>query len=117
DTGTEGGTAYIPLGVGGRARWTPRKSLVPPCPPALPGASNPRNPVSQTLRALRDLTAAFTLPLALACGGADGRPASAEPPPREFDGARAMAYVREQLEFGARVPGTAAHRAMGDWLV
>lgn len=37
--------------------------------------------------------------------------------PTEFDGAAAYGYVRAQLEFGARVPGTAAHRAAGDWLV
>lgn len=35
----------------------------------------------------------------------------------EFDGAAAMASVRRQVEFGPRVPGTPAHRAMGDWLV
>lgn len=28
-----------------------------------------------------------------------------------------MGYVRAQLAFGPRVPGTAAHRAMGDWLI
>lgn len=38
------------------------------------------------------------------------------PPPREFDGERAMARVQEQLEFGPRVPGTAGHRAMAEWL-
>lgn len=37
--------------------------------------------------------------------------------PTEFDGAAAMGYVRTQVEFGPRVPGTPAHRAMGDWLV
>ena len=35
----------------------------------------------------------------------------------EFDGAAAMASVVKQLGFGARVPGSAAHRAAGDWLV
>lgn len=35
----------------------------------------------------------------------------------EFDGAAALASVVRQLEFGARVPGSAAHRAAGDWLV
>ena len=35
----------------------------------------------------------------------------------EFDGAKAMDYLRAQLAFGARVPGTAAHRSAGDWLV
>jgi glutaminyl-peptide cyclotransferase len=34
-----------------------------------------------------------------------------------FDGARAYEYVRTQLEFGPRVPGTEGHQRMGDWLV
>lgn len=35
---------------------------------------------------------------------------------REFDGARALSYAERQVSFGARVPGTPAHRAAGDWL-
>jgi len=38
------------------------------------------------------------------------------PPPKEFDGAAALEYARQQLAFGPRVPGTEAHRAMGAWL-
>ncbi|MEZ4586269.1 MAG: M28 family peptidase [Gemmatimonadales bacterium] len=38
------------------------------------------------------------------------------PPPKEFDGAAALEYARQQLAFGPRVPGTDAHRAMGAWL-
>lgn len=34
-----------------------------------------------------------------------------------FDGARAMEYIKAQLDAGARVPGTAAARNVGDWLV
>ena len=51
------------------------------------------------------------LPLAaaLAC-------ASSAPPPREFDGRRALEYARLQLEFGPRVPGSAGHAAMATWL-
>lgn len=37
-------------------------------------------------------------------------------PPREFDGATAFGYIQTQVGFGARVPGTEAHRRMGDWL-
>ncbi len=58
--------------------------------------------------------------LALGCGGseaADRTPATQVSVTTEFDGAKAMEYVNAQLAFGARVPGTAAHRAMGDWLV
>lgn len=38
------------------------------------------------------------------------------PPPREFDGARAMTRVEEQLAFGPRIPGSDGHRAMAAWL-
>ena len=34
-----------------------------------------------------------------------------------FSGARAMEYVRTQLDFGPRVPGTEPHRRTGDWIV
>ncbi len=33
-----------------------------------------------------------------------------------FDGERAMEYLRTQLAFGPRVPGTEGHRRTGDWL-
>ena len=49
------------------------------------------------------------LPAVLACQSA--------PPPREFDGVRALERVEAQVAFGPRVPGTAGHRAMGEWLV
>jgi hypothetical protein len=34
-----------------------------------------------------------------------------------FDGAAALRYVREQVAFGPRVPGTEAHRRTGDWML
>lgn len=34
-----------------------------------------------------------------------------------FDADSAMSYVRRQVEFGPRVPGSAGHKACGDWLV
>jgi hypothetical protein len=40
----------------------------------------------------------------------------AAPPPPEFDGDRALAYVRTQLDFGPRIPGTEGHARMGAWL-
>ena len=42
---------------------------------------------------------------------------SAPPPPvREVDGAAALAYVRTQVDFGPRIPGTEGHRRMAAWL-
>lgn len=49
---------------------------------------------------------------ALQGGCARGEPAVASP----FDGEQALAYVRTFMEFGARVPGTDAHRRAGDWI-
>ena len=43
--------------------------------------------------------------------------ACADRPKTAFDGEQAYRYVARQLEFGPRVPGTAPHRAMADWLV
>lgn len=37
-------------------------------------------------------------------------------PPKEFDGAAALAYAKTQTDFGPRIPGTAPHRAMAAWL-
>ncbi len=48
--------------------------------------------------------------LSAACGR------KAEPPAREFDAAVAMQRVEQQLAFGPRIPGTAGHRAMAEWL-
>lgn len=36
--------------------------------------------------------------------------------PGPFDGVQALEYVRQQLAFGPRVPGTEAHRKAGDWI-
>ncbi|MGH7537582.1 MAG: M28 family peptidase, partial [Gemmatimonadales bacterium] len=46
-----------------------------------------------------------------------GCSAKAKPPAREFDGARAFAYLERQVQFGPRVPGTAAHDSTGDWIL
>jgi len=57
----------------------------------------------------RHLLRLLPLAAALAC-------ASSAPPPREFDGRRALDYARAQLAFGTRVPGSAGHAAMATWL-
>jgi glutaminyl-peptide cyclotransferase len=37
-------------------------------------------------------------------------------PPKEFEGATAFGYIEQQLAFGPRIPGTAAHQKMAHWL-
>ncbi len=59
------------------------------------------------------LPAVPVLALALSALSACGEKAK---PPREFDGASAFGYIQTQVGFGPRVPGTEAHRRMGDWL-
>jgi Zn-dependent M28 family amino/carboxypeptidase len=51
--------------------------------------------------------------LASALGCSRGEASFAGP----FDGHKALAYAKAQVDFGARVPGTDAHRQAGDWIV
>jgi hypothetical protein len=76
------------------------------------------------LRRLSLLAFAHVAGALVACGGADAaargaaaRDRAVTSTPGEFDAAAAMRYVEQQVAFGPRVPGTPAHRAMGDWLV
>ncbi len=62
-------------------------------------------------RARFRLGAALAGLLVTACG-ARGKPAA-----HEFDGARAFAYLEQQVRFGPRIPGTAAHDSTGDWIL
>src|SRR6476469_11037694 len=48
-------------------------------------------------------------------GACDRSPSSSAGTP--FDGETARGYVKAQLDFGARVPGTEAARKTGDWIV
>lgn len=59
-----------------------------------------------------------SLALLLAASACTGEGGKGEPPlaAGPFDGERALGYVREQLAFGPRVPGTEGHRAAGDWI-
>lgn len=50
----------------------------------------------------------------LAASACSQSPAPTQPTP--FDGARALSLVREQVEFGARAPGTPGHRQVRDWI-
>jgi len=36
---------------------------------------------------------------------------------KEFNGQAAFGYVQQQMSYGPRIPGTAAHRATGDWIL
>lgn len=51
----------------------------------------------------------------LLLGACDRSPSSSSGTP--FDGETARGYVKTQLDFGARVPGTEAARKTGDWIV
>ena len=42
---------------------------------------------------------------------------SLAPGPENFDGERAYKFAVEQVEFGPRIPGSAAHSATGDWIL
>lgn len=64
---------------------------------------------------VRAILGALAVAALVACAGDDGTTHSG--PRTRFEGARALAYVRRQLEFGPRVPGTTGHRQAGDWLV
>lgn len=78
-------------------------------------------PTSPTLRALLTpaLLAVAVAGFSASCGGGDAsaRPDAAAAAPTGFDGAVALEYVRRQVAFGPRIPGSAGHRAMGEWLV
>ena len=54
--------------------------------------------------------------LAVALQGGACSPSEATAP-SPFDGEKALAYVRTFMDFGARVPGTEAHKKAGDWIV
>jgi len=54
---------------------------------------------------------AFVFPILIFAGCRDKAK-----PPQEFSGATAFEYIETQVAFGPRIPGSKAHRAMGDWL-
>lgn len=57
----------------------------------------------------RTIATVFVALAAAACR--DARPQTA------FDGNKALGYVRDQLAFGSRTPGTVGARKTGDWIV
>jgi len=42
---------------------------------------------------------------------------SHEGPKTSFNGEEALGFVKTQLDFGPRIPGSPAHRKTGDWIV
>lgn len=67
----------------------------------------------------------LTVPLATgalvaltACPAAGDKTAAAAPTgPREFNADSAMSYIRQQVAFGPRIPGTPGWQKTGDWIV
>jgi Zn-dependent M28 family amino/carboxypeptidase len=66
------------------------------------------------------MTGMITMALAVmtACGATSDKPAAAAVrSSNEFNADSAMSYIRQQLAFGPRVPGTEPARKTGDWIV
>ncbi len=57
----------------------------------------------------REATSLLILALAVGCRN--------DAPRTPFNGQAALAYVKTQVDNGPRIPGTAAHRKTGDWIV
>jgi len=65
----------------------------------------------------RTIVAPMVLLLAaFSCGGQQAAVTAGQGSP-EFDAASAYAFVKAQVEFGPRVPGTPAHEACAEWFV
>lgn len=59
----------------------------------------------------------FSVLLALAVCSCEGAPVGPTPGSPTFDGAAAMALVREQVAFGPRVPGSEGHARQLEWML
>jgi hypothetical protein len=68
------------------------------------------------MKRVMTIAAAVLLMAALSCGGQQGTSAGAAQGAAEFDAASAFAFVKKQVEFGPRVPGTPAHASCAAWL-
>jgi hypothetical protein len=69
------------------------------------------------MKRLVTIAAAVLLMAAFSCGGEQGTGRGTPQGKAEFDAASAYGFVKKQVEFGPRVPGTPAHAACADWLV
>lgn len=63
------------------------------------------------------LTALVVALSACSAGGDARQVARAPAKPQEFNADSAMSYVRQQLAFGPRIPGSSGWRKTGDWMV
>lgn len=65
------------------------------------------------------LTGIAGLLVVTACGAKGDKPAAAPPvlTSNEFNADSAMSYIRQQVAFGPRIPGTEAATKTGDWIV
>jgi hypothetical protein len=63
------------------------------------------------------IAAAVLLMAAFSCGGEQGTGRGTPQGQAEFDAASAYGFVKKQVEFGPRVPGTTAHAACAEWFV
>jgi glutaminyl-peptide cyclotransferase len=66
------------------------------------------------------MTGMITMAIAAmtACGATGDKPAAATvKSSNEFNADSAMSYIRQQMAFGPRIPGTAAWTKTGDWIV
>ncbi len=63
------------------------------------------------------MTGFLALAAVTACGATGDKPAAATRASSEFNADSAMSYIRQQLAFGPRVPGTEPARKTGDWIV
>jgi Peptidase family M28 len=68
------------------------------------------------LKRTGSVTALVLLFALFSCGGQQAAPAPPKGSP-DFDAASAYDFVKKQVEFGPRVPGTPAHAACADWYV
>ncbi len=69
-----------------------------------------------TLAALATLTGLTAMTGLSSCSAQSDKPAQVTPP-TEFNADSAMSYIRQQVAFGPRVPGSAGWKSTGDWIV
>ena len=72
--------------------------------------------IVSVLRRPVSLLVPAVLLVAISCGGQQAATGTAKGSP-EFDAASAYGFIKKQVEFGPRVPGTPAHTACAGWYV